>query len=126
MVHVLRGARTVLAGAIAITLATAMRAANVADFYMTEYQSKPQEKLGSILQPFLAGMRRIDAEETKETGGQRRPIQELARRRIRRFIFSANRDVWFSACELATFLMTGDTAVKTEGQRRLSPAEAWL
>ena len=116
MVHVLRGARTVLAGAIAITLATAMRAANVADFYMTKYQCKPQEKLGSILQPFLAGMRRIDAEEAKETGGQQRPIAELARRRVRRFIFSANRTMWFSACELATFLMTGDTAVKTEGQ----------
>ena len=86
---------------MAITLATAMRAANVADFYMTKYQSKPQEKLGSILQPFLAGMRRIDAEEAKETGGQQRPIQELARRRVRRFIFSANRTMWFSACDLS-------------------------
>ena len=66
------------------------------------------------MQPFLAGMRRIDAEEAKETGGQQRPTQELARRRVRRFIFSANRTMWFSACELATFLMTGDTAVKTE------------
>ena len=31
---------------IMITLATAMRAANVADFYMTKYQSKAQEMLG--------------------------------------------------------------------------------
>ena len=42
-------------------------------------------------------------------------MTELAHRRVRRFIFSANRTMWFSACELATFLMTGDTAVKTEG-----------
>ena len=70
MVHLLCGVRSVLAMAIAITLATAMRAANVADFYMTKYQSKPQEKLSSIMQPFLAGMRRIEAEEAKETGDQ--------------------------------------------------------
>ena len=102
MAHVLCGVRTALARVIAITLATAMSAANVADFYMTKYQSKPQEKLGSIMQPFLTGMRRIEAEEAKETGGQQRTILEHARRRIRRFIFSANRTMWFSACELAT------------------------
>ena len=70
--------------------------------------------LGSIMQPFLAGMRRIEAEEAKETGEQQRSSVEVARRRIRRFIFSANRTMWFSACELATFLMTGASAVKTE------------
>ena len=37
---------------IMTTLATAMRAANVADFYMTKYQSKAQEALGPVLQPF--------------------------------------------------------------------------
>ena len=114
MVYVLRGVRSVLASAIATTLATAMRAANIADFYMTKYQCKPQEKLGSIMQPFLAGMRRIEMEEAKQTGSQPQTIPELARRRVRRFIFSANRTMWFSACELATFLMTGDTAVETE------------
>ena len=31
------------------TLAVAMRAANVADVYMTKYQSEAQEKLGPIL-----------------------------------------------------------------------------
>ena len=31
---------------IMVTIATAMRAANVADFYMTKYQSKAQEMLG--------------------------------------------------------------------------------
>ena len=42
MIHGLRSAGR-LAGVIVTTLATAMRAANVADFYMTKYQSKPQE-----------------------------------------------------------------------------------
>ena len=49
------------------TLATAMRAANVADFYMTKYLSKAQEALGPVMQPFIAGMRRIsDAESAPE------------------------------------------------------------
>ena len=41
---------------IMTTLATAMRAANVADFYMTKYLSKAQEALGPVMQPFIAGM----------------------------------------------------------------------
>ena len=45
------------------TLATAMRAANVADFYMTKYLSKAQEALGPVMQPFIAGMRRIAVAE---------------------------------------------------------------
>ena len=53
-------------GLILTTLATAMRAANVADFYMTKYQSKAQEALGPIMQPFIAGMRRIEAEEAEK------------------------------------------------------------
>ena len=44
---------------IMTTLATAMQAANVADFYMTKYLSKAQETLGPVMQPFIAGMRRI-------------------------------------------------------------------
>ena len=46
------------------TLATAMRAANVADFYMTKYLSKAQEALGPVIQPFIAGMRRIATAES--------------------------------------------------------------
>ena len=65
-------------------------------------------------------MRRVEAEEAKETGDQQRSILEIARRRVRRFLFSASRTMWFSACELATFLMTGDTAVKTEGSVKTS------
>ena len=38
------------------TFATAMRAANVADFYMTKYLSKAQEALGPVIQPFIAGI----------------------------------------------------------------------
>ena len=33
-----------------------MRAANVADFYMTRYLSKAQEALGPVIQPFIAGI----------------------------------------------------------------------
>ena len=47
-------------GLLMITLATAMRAAHVADFYMTKYLSKAQESLGSVLQPFISGMRRTE------------------------------------------------------------------
>ena len=35
-------------------VATAMRASNVADFYMTKYLSKAQEALGPVIQPFLS------------------------------------------------------------------------
>ena len=45
-------------------LATAMRAANIADFYMTKYLSKAQQALGPTLQPVIAGMRRTEAEES--------------------------------------------------------------
>ena len=45
-------------------LATAMRAANIADFYMTKYLSKAQQALGPTIQPFIAGMRRTEAEES--------------------------------------------------------------
>ena len=53
--------------AIKSILATAMRAANVADFYMTKYLSKAQEALGPVMQPFIEGMRRIaEAESAPE------------------------------------------------------------
>ena len=93
------------------TLATAMRAANVADYYMTKYLSKAQEALGPVMQPFIAGMRRIaDAESALEAADT--ILVERARQRIRRFIFCANRTMWFSACELGVFLATGDSCVR--------------
>ena len=98
---------------IMTTLATAMRAANVADFYMTKYQSKAQEALGPAVQPFVEAMRRIaTAENEPET--TKTTLVQRARQRIRRFIFCANRTMWFSACELGVFLTTGDSCVKTE------------
>ena len=48
---------------ILIIVATAMRASNVANFYITKYLSKAQEALGPVIQPFIAGMRRIAATE---------------------------------------------------------------
>ena len=95
------------------TLATAMRAAHVADFYMTKYASKAQEALGPVMQPFAACMRRIVAAENEPDAAETTLIQR-ARLRIRRFIFCANRTMWFSACELGVFLATGASCVKTE------------
>ena len=69
LVHGCRRLRQALVGSILATLATAMRAASVADFYMTKYQSTSQEQLGSIMQPFIAGMRRIEEEEATGARG---------------------------------------------------------
>ena len=98
---------------IMTTIATAMRAANVADFYMTKYLSKAQEALGPVIQPFIAGMRRIFSAESAPEAAESTLVQR-ARQRIRRFIFCANRTMWFSACELGVFLATGDSCVRTE------------
>ena len=49
--------------AVLAMLATAMRAANIADFYMTKYLTKAQQAQGSTIHPLSAGMRRTEAEE---------------------------------------------------------------
>ena len=98
---------------ILVTFATAMRAANVADFYMTKYLSKAQQALGDVMQPLIAGFRRTEAAESAPEAAQR-TLVEQARRRILRLIFSANRTMWFSACELGVFLATDSSCVKTE------------
>ena len=103
---------------IMTTLATAMRAANVADFYMTKYQSKAQEALGPVMQPFIAGMRRIVTAESAPEAAESTLVQR-ARQKIRRFIFCANRTMWFSACELGVFLATGSSCVYTEDVRKV-------
>ena len=95
------------------TLATAMRAANAADFYMTKYLSKAQEAFGPAIQPLMAGFRRIETAENAPESSKSTVVQ-IARQRIRRLIFSANRMNWCSACELGVFLATGDSCVKTE------------
>ena len=108
---------------IMTTLATAMRAANVADFYMTKYLSKAQEALGPVIQPFIAGMRRIaDAERAPEAAES--TLVQRARQRIRRFIFCANRTMWFSACELGVFLATSSSCAKHNITSRSSLAKA--
>ena len=94
-------------------LATAMRAANVADFYMTKYLSKAQQALGPVIQPFITGLRRIEAEESAPDAPET-TLTQRAKKRVLRFIFSANRTLWFSACELGIFLATGSSCVKTE------------
>ena len=103
---------------IMTTLATAMRAANDADFYITKYLSKAQEALGPVIQPFIAGMRRIASAESAPEAADSTLVQR-ARQRIRRFIFCANRTMWFSACELGVFLATGDSCVRTEETRKV-------
>ena len=57
---------------IITTLATAMRAAHIADFYVTKYQSKAQEALGPVLQPFIAGNKKVEGRcrEMEECGGK--------------------------------------------------------
>ena len=80
---------------------------------MTKYLSRAQEALGPVIQPFIAGFRRIASADSAPEAAERTLVQ-LARQRIRRFIFSANRTMWFSACELGVFLTTGDSCVRTE------------
>ena len=58
-------------------------------------------------------MRRIASAESAPEAADSTLVQR-ARQRIRRFIFCANRTMWFSACELGVFLATGDSCVKTE------------
>ena len=58
-------------------------------------------------------MRRIATAESAPEAAESTLIQR-ARQRVHRFIFSANRTMWFSACELGVFLATGDSCVKTK------------
>jgi hypothetical protein len=52
---------------ILTTFASAMRAADIADFYVTKYQSKTQEALGPTIQPLIAGVRwQEESESTPE------------------------------------------------------------
>ena len=73
-----------------------MRAAYVADFYMTKYLSKTQEALGPVIQPIIAAMHRI-ATALESTLVQR------ARQMIRRFTFCANRSI---QCRFSTLLQS--------------------
>ena len=113
--RVFYGCRTLTQGGkrILTMLATAMRAANVADFYMTKYQSKADQALGPTIQPLIAGWKRQE-EADKAPEAADMSLAQRARQRIRRLIFSAHRTLWISACELCVFLTTGDSCVKSE------------
>ena len=58
-------------------------------------------------------MRRI-ADAESDAAVEDMTLTAKARARVRRFIFSANRTMWFSACELGIYLATGSSCVKTE------------
>ena len=54
---------------------------------------------GFIPQPFIAALRRTEAEESAPDASET-ILAQRAKTRVLRFIFSANRTLWFSACEL--------------------------
>ena len=80
---------------------------------MSKYLSKAQEALGLVMQLFIASMRRIATAESAPKTAEITLVQR-AQQRIRRFIFCANRMMWFYSCELGMFLTTGDSCLKTE------------
>ena len=87
----------------------ALKASSVADYYMTKYQSKAQQLLSAAMGPITAGLRRFEAEEQAQAEAEAAPPGEtcmasLARAKLRRMVFSANRSHWFSACELTIFV----------------------
>ena len=93
------------AKAVLQVFAQGMRASHVCDFYMTKYQSKAQQVLASAVGPLVAGLRRFETEA--EGQHAQSDLQSYVRAKLRRIIFSANRSHWFSACELAIYVLTG-------------------
>ena len=99
-------------------LAEGVRSSHVCDFYMTKYLAKGQQVLASAITPVLHGLERLDAEIAagKKILGT---TEDLARAKLRRILFSANRSHWFSSCELAIFVLTGGHSVATHIDRPL-------
>ena len=95
-----------IAKSVLLVFAQGMRASHVCDFYMTKYQSKAQQVLASAVGPLVAGLRRFETEEAEGEHPQT-DLQAYVRSKLRRMIFSANRSHWFSACELAIYVLTG-------------------
>ena len=83
------------------------------DFYLTKYQSKAQQVLSSALGPITSGLRRLENAHGQEEASCSGDKAQVALRKLRRIIFSANRCHWFSACELAVFLLTGGHCICT-------------
>ena len=83
----------------------ALKASSVADYYMTKYQSKAQQALSAAMGPITAGLRRFEMEaqaRSEESGaaelaGPERDLASLARAKLRRMIFSANKSHWFKS-----------------------------
>ena len=99
-------------------LAEGMRSSHICDFYMTKYLAKGQQVLASAITPVLQGLERLDSEIA--SGSKVLPTAEdLARAKLRRILFSANRAHWFSACELAIFVLTGGHSIATHIDRPL-------
>ena len=99
-------------------LAEGIRSSHICDFYMTKYLAKGQQVLASAITPVLAGLNRLDDEIA--AGAKTLPtIEDVARAKLRRILFSANRAHWFSACELAIFVLTGGHSIATHVDRPL-------
>ena len=97
-------------------LAEGLRSSHVCDFYMTKYLAKGQQVLASAVSPVLLGLRRLDEEIA--AGTRVVPTElDVARAKLRRILFSANRAHWFSACELAIFVLTGGHSISTHVDR---------
>jgi hypothetical protein len=94
-----------------------MKAAFICDFYMTKYQSKAQQILSSALGPLLQGLRRYEAEEADLD--ELPSVRERALKKLRRMMFAANKSHWYSAAELAIFVLTGGHCIQTHGDKVL-------
>ena len=102
----------------------ALKASSVADYYMTKYQSKAQQVLSAAMGPITDGMRRFEAEAEARMHSSKTPPDEtslasLARAKLRRMVFSANRSHWFSGCELTIFVLTGGHCVQTHRSKEI-------
>ena len=96
--------------------AEGVRSSHICDFYMTKYLAKGQQVLASAVTPVIQGLQRLEDEVaagTKELSS----LEDAARAKLRRILFSANRSHWFSACELAIFVLTGGHSIATHIDR---------
>ena len=87
---------------------------------MTKYRTKAQQLLSSALGPLLQGLRRLEAEEVVLE--EKRGMREKASNKLRRLMFSANKFHWYSAAELAIFVLTGGHCVYTHFDKVLFTA----
>ena len=105
-------------------LMLAFKAANkagyICDFYMTKYAAKAQQVLSSALGPLIQGLRRFELEEAED--GEK-PERERAVAKLRRLMFSANRCHWFSATELAVYVLTGGHCISTHTEQLMFTAK---